>query len=131
MGSAALRDHETAFRVREDGVHLLARHAGKPIEEIRHCRAVFKIFEERSHWHTRAFEQPCPADLARHAFDSGTFIPIQHDRMLTPNPSFAKWLIPHRPASLLFSTVTLPSKRLCAMGNFSIVQGNLATTGWP
>ena len=44
-------DQQAAFGVFEYGLDLLTRHAGKPLEKIRHCRAVFKVLEERRHRH--------------------------------------------------------------------------------
>jgi hypothetical protein len=74
----------------EDGIHLLPGHAGKPIEEFSHRRAIFEIFEQRRYRHPRALEQPRTTDLARHTFYGSTCIPIQHGLTLTPNLTIAK-----------------------------------------
>src|SRR5438477_6563676 len=70
----------------EDRQSLLARHAGKPFEELVHRRAAFEILEERLHRHACSLEHPGSAYLPGHAFHRRTHCPIQHALQTTLPP---------------------------------------------
>ena len=53
----------------DDGVDLLARHAGKPFEKFLHCRAALDVLEQRAHRHASVLEEPGAADFSGDAFD--------------------------------------------------------------
>ena len=55
---------ETPLGVLEHCIHLLARHAVEPLEEVLHAGAALEVFEESADGDARALEQPHAADLA-------------------------------------------------------------------
>src|SRR5688572_18767811 len=68
----------------EHGLHLLARHAGKPLQKLVERGPVAKVFEEGPNRHARAPKYPCAADDIGMAFDGSTGAPIAHGCILVP-----------------------------------------------
>ena len=90
VGAARLRRRQTLLRVPQHKLHLFARHAGEPLQEIIHPPAVFEVLEQCLDRHACAFEQPRAADFSRHAFHHRTLTPIKHDVILRDAPRACK-----------------------------------------
>src|SRR3989338_4256380 len=82
VSPARSRHRQTSFRVPQHKLHLSARHAGKPLQEIIDSRAVFEVLEQCPDRHARAFEQPFATEFSCHAFNGRTLIPVKHDVIL-------------------------------------------------
>lgn len=74
----AYLDHANASCMLEDGINLLARGTGKPLQKLIHRRAAFEIFEQRAYGHPRAAKDPRPAHFLRVALNRGTSAPLKH-----------------------------------------------------
>jgi hypothetical protein len=70
------------LRVPEHELHLFARQAGKPLQEVIDSRAVFEILEQCPDRYARVFEQPFATDFSPHAFNGRTLTPIKHNTIL-------------------------------------------------
>jgi len=68
--------------VAQNRLNLLASHAGKPLKEIIHPRAIFQVLEQRLDRHSCALEDPGTADLPRGPFDRRTLTPVKHGAKL-------------------------------------------------
>jgi hypothetical protein len=77
-----LRRRQTLFCVAQHKLHLFARHAGEPLQEIIHAPAIFEVLKQGLDGHARAFEQPGTADFPRNAFHRRALTPIEHDVIL-------------------------------------------------
>jgi hypothetical protein len=73
-------------RVFEHGANLLDSDAGKPLNELRDERAVFKVLEERRHRHPGAAKYPGTTYALGIAFNSRTGRPIDHALHITTRP---------------------------------------------
>ena len=69
---------QTLLGVPQHSLELFAGDAGEPFEEIIQARAVFQVFKERLHRHSRPPENPGAADPSRVPFDCRTLSPIKH-----------------------------------------------------
>ena len=81
------------------GLDLLASYAREPIKKLIDPRPALEILEKRLHGYARTLEQPDAAHLARHALNSGTFAPIEHDWKIRPRTDASKpwlWLLGSR-----------------------------------
>src|SRR5438270_13830006 len=83
MSMARSRDHQAAFGVPQHQLHLFARHAREPLQELSDPRAIFEILEQRPDRYASSFEQPLAADLSRHALHRRTLVPIEHGGVLS------------------------------------------------
>ena len=83
------RGKRTACGVIEYGTNLLQSDTRKPFHELRHQRAVFKIFKQGRHRHARTPEYPRSADAFWVPFNGWARRPIDHDEngtTTTPRP---------------------------------------------
>jgi hypothetical protein len=69
----------TACGMIEHRANLLQRDPGKPIDKLRHQRAVFKILKEGGHGHARAAKHPRAADAFWVPLDGRARRPIDHE----------------------------------------------------
>jgi hypothetical protein len=76
------RHRQTSLRVPQHELHLFARHARKPLQEVIDSRAVFEVLEQCPDRYTRVFEQPFATDFSPHAFNGRTLTPIKHNTIL-------------------------------------------------
>jgi hypothetical protein len=69
---------EALLGVPKDGLNLLARNAGKPLEKIVYPGAIFEIGEQRLDWNARSSENPGAADRTRISLNCRALTPIKH-----------------------------------------------------
>lgn len=73
-------DGETAARMFENGVNLLACHARKPREKVGYRRPTLEILKKRAHGHTGRPKEPLAADFPGDSFHRWAFVPVEHGR---------------------------------------------------
>ena len=75
---------QAALCVFQHGLHLLAAHARKPIEEVANGRAALEVLEESPNGNPCACEHPVAADAAGHTLHGRTLRPIKHADSIAP-----------------------------------------------
>src|ERR1700722_6992186 len=73
---AVSRSFETPRSKIQDRCDLFSRQV-EPFHNVLYASSCFEIFEDRSHWHSRATENPGAAYLSRYALDRGALGPIK------------------------------------------------------
>jgi len=70
--------YETLFGVMQHGLHLLAGHAGKPLEKVLDACPALKVFKKSPHGDTGSFKHPGPTHFVGVSLDWRTLTPINH-----------------------------------------------------
>lgn len=82
--SCQCRHQKVGRNVFLNGINLLPRDTGKPLQKIVNRSASLNILKQSAHGNTRPLENPRATDLAGFSFHSRTVVPICMHNVIAP-----------------------------------------------